>query len=81
MTYKVKLLRGTKANPELVEVGTVLADRFEITRLYRHDSDEGMFAKYQEGVVFYNRDQRWFGGVSEYTVALYPGTEWVVETV
>ena len=74
-TYKVKLLKHGK-KPELIDVATVQADRFEVTRLHGRDHAEGLFPSYIEGLVFFKE-----GTFSDKLIAFYPGSDWIVEVI
>ena len=72
--YKVSVLRGTKVRPQLEEVTTIVADRFEIT-------DHSQSIGYGIGIVFYNDESRFLRKNTEKIVAFLSGTDWVIETV
>lgn len=73
MIYKVSVLRGTKLNPEKVQVTEVMADRFTVPEVGR-----GLFDN-ASGVAFYNDSKSFFGGKMTSLVAFLPGTDWIVE--
>ena len=69
-TYKVKRLKDGK-KPELIDIATVQADRFEICRR----SSQALLDDRIESISFYQ--ERSFR--SDKLIAFYPGSDWIVE--
>ncbi len=69
MTFRVSKLRESKSlKPELIEVITIVADRFDDELLSR--------------TRFYNDEYGWRGHLIKSTiVAVLPGYDWVIESV
>ena len=72
--YKISVMCGTKLRPQLGEVTTIVADRFEVT-------DHSQSIGYGIGIAFYNDESRFLRKSTEKIVAFLPGTDWVIETV